>query len=67
MKFLLSVCTFVLMFIPLWVYLLADYFLAPEGFLEKFLLLGAGVWLFGGLQLVFVLCGIVAFASLLSD
>jgi polyferredoxin len=39
-----------LCFIPLEIWLLAMYFLQPEGFWPKFFMIGAGLWFGGVLQ-----------------
>ena len=57
----LSAVVAVLCLIPLWVYLLASHCLHPEGFWQHALVMGAGIYLLGGLQfmLFFVLIGII--------
>lgn len=48
---------------PTWIWLTAWYFSAPDGFWQKMLLVGIGLWFLGGLQ--FILAIVLAAALLL--
>ncbi len=61
MKLLISLVFTMLALFPTWMYIAALQVLNPEGFWQNFLLLGAGVWFLGALQiilLIFLVCGI---------
>lgn len=40
--------------IPLWIFLLANHFLSPEGFWQKIVLTGIGLWIGGSIQLFLI-------------
>jgi len=49
---------------PVWLFLLAKHMLAPEGFWQKFVVLGAGVWCLGFIQVVMVVLLFVFLAAI---
>lgn len=50
--------------IPLWVYVLAQHLLKPQGFWQNFVLFGVGVYILGALQLVLFIVWLVFVFSL---
>ncbi len=44
-----------LMLIPSWIFLLAKYLLAPQGFWQNLVLYGLGIYILGGFQVMFFL------------
>ncbi len=59
--------TLAIALIPLWTYLLVRNSLDPQTFWQKFLVLGVGVYLLGGLQIVFLIIWAVILANVFSD
>lgn len=59
LKIIFSVGATVMALIPLWIYLLAKWAFASEGFWQNFILFGLGAWLLGGFQLILVIMLIV--------
>jgi len=57
---LISLGIFIVMNIPAGVFLLVKHCLAPEGFWQKFVVYGLGVYFLGGVQIVFWIIGVVA-------
>ena len=53
--------------IPTWLWLLIYKFVTPEGFWEKFALVGGGLWVFGSLQLVLFMCFLVFIWNVIFD
>ena len=51
-KWILTVFSFGLALIPLWVWLLIYKLTEPTGFWQKFALVGVGVWFFGIAQII---------------
>jgi hypothetical protein len=51
-RLLLSLFATIIAGIPLWVYLIANMLLAPQGFWQNFFLFGIGIWLLGGTQVL---------------
>ena len=51
-KLILSLVSFVLCFIPTWLYLLVKWILSPEGFWQNIILFGVGVWILGSIQVI---------------
>jgi len=56
---LISLGIFIVMNIPVGVFLLVKHCLAPEGFWQKFVTYGLGVYFLGGLQIVFWIIGML--------
>ena len=52
-KWVFGTISFVLALIPTWVVLLVYHFAHPSNFMERFAVLGAGIWFAGGIQLFF--------------
>jgi hypothetical protein len=53
-----TVFIWVLALIPTWIFLGVKSFANPEGFWQNIVLLGVGVWVLGGIQMVFVIGGL---------
>jgi hypothetical protein len=53
-KLLLSTLATVIALIPLWIYWGSYHFLSPEGFWQKLLVFGFGVYILGAIQLMFL-------------
>lgn len=47
-----SLCATALFLIPFWIWLSAWYLMTPEGFWQKALLVGVGLWFLGFFQLI---------------
>ncbi len=58
-KIVLSLIVMAIAAIPLWFYLILQHFLQPEGFWQKLILVGAGFYFLGFLQLIFLIVGVV--------
>ena len=44
--------------IPLWIYLLMNFFLQPTGFWERMVLIGVGTYFLGGTQIILLVVGL---------
>ena len=66
-QIVLTVICFVLMGIPTYFFLILKSILSPEGFWQKFLVYGVGVWFIGGVQIVLFLVAIILVAKLWVD
>jgi hypothetical protein len=44
---------------PTWIYLGIKNMLDPQGFWQNFVLIGAGFWILGGLQILLIILGVV--------
>lgn len=53
-------------FIPTWLYLLARFAFSPDNALTEIFLLGVSLYFLGGLQIVFVIVGVI-FLTVLCD
>lgn len=53
--------------IPLWIWLAAHNMLEPNGFWQEIVVLGLGVWILGGLQIIFVFFLLVWLVALWGD
>ena len=62
-----AVFTLAIALLPLWAYLLVRSSLDPQTFWQKFLILGAGVYLLGGLQIILLIIWAVILANVFSD
>jgi hypothetical protein len=54
-QWLWSLGTLVIALFPTWIWLLCYKIIGPTGFIEKFLVFGAGIWIGGGFQVVLLL------------
>ncbi len=61
---LLSIGAVIIALIPFWFYLLMRFALSPTGFWQNFFLLGLGIWLLGGIQILFLIILIIFLCSL---
>ena len=53
-NWVLSIVCGIIAFIPLWFFLFVQTLLSPEGFWQKFVLYGVGLYFLGSLQLLFL-------------
>lgn len=51
----ISLIALVLALIPFWIYLASRHLFAPKGFWQNLVLAGLGLWLGGGIQIVFLI------------
>lgn len=58
-KLVISVLIVALALTPFWIFLATKHLLDPQDFWQKFLVLGVGVYLLGGLQII-CLCAAIA-------
>lgn len=63
----LSLVTFVLSNIPIYIFLLVKHFLSPNGFWQKLILFGFGVWALGGIQIIFWIFAVVFIYYILKE
>jgi hypothetical protein len=56
MKMLLGFISLLIAGIPTWLWLGFNHFAQPQGFWQKFALMGAGIWFLGGVQLTLAIC-----------
>ena len=49
-KILVSLIALAICLLPTWVFLFIKNALSPEGFWQKFVICGAGIWFLGGIQ-----------------
>jgi hypothetical protein len=61
-----SLAVFVVTFIPTWIFLIAKHYANPEGFWQNMVLLGFGVWIGGGIQILLIIVFIVALNAIWS-
>ena len=59
-KWALSLFLLVLALIPTWAFLLVYHFTRPQGFFEKFAVMGFGIWFGGAFQLFLLLTWVYA-------
>lgn len=57
----------VVMLIPTWVWLAIYKFASPEGFWQNLVLVGAGIWVFGGIQLFFLILWLIVVVYMVVD
>lgn len=57
----------VVMLIPTWLWLAIYKFASPEGFWQNLVLVGGGIWVFGGIQLVFLMFWVIVMVFMLTD
>lgn len=55
MKIILTVISVIVGFIPMIFYFVLANLLSPDGFWQKLLVYGGGIWLLGGLQIIFLI------------
>ncbi|KPJ85444.1 hypothetical protein AMJ57_03060 [Parcubacteria bacterium SG8_24] len=53
--------------IPTWLYILARLLLEPDGFWQEVVVLGLGVWVLGGIQIMLLIFLIYFLVSMWSD
>ena len=53
--------------IPAWIWLLAHTLLEPDGFWQEIVVLGLGVWVLGGLQIIFLIVLLAWLIAVWSD
>lgn len=58
MKIVINIVSAILMFWPTALFLLIKSLIHPVGFWENFAVYGGGIWVFGGLQLLFLFLGV---------
>ena len=63
LKIVFSVIALGIALIPAWIYWFVHSLLQPQGFWQNLILLGAGVWVLGTLQIIFL---VVWFAALIA-
>ncbi len=54
-KLTASALTLLLALTPFWLYLTAQHLLDPQGFWQRLLVVGVGVYFLGGLQIIFLI------------
>lgn len=65
-KLTVSLIATVIALIPVWIYLLAKWVFAPEGFWQNFFLSGVGVWLLGSVQVILLVILLIVFFAIWS-
>ncbi len=65
-KILGSIIVTAVMFIPLWFWLILSYLITPVGFWQQFVMMSAGLFFLGVIQLLFLIAGIVVIVVMLT-
>lgn len=60
LKLGLSLAALTIAFIPTWIFLIIKYIANPEGFWQKLVLFGLGLWVGGGIQFFLAVLFVVA-------
>ena len=63
----LSILVTAVAFIPLWIFLIAQNLLSPEGFWQKLVLYGAGIYLLGFTQVILLITWIIVLVAIWTD
>jgi len=61
-KFLFSFCVLAIALLPTWLFLLVRHFATPQGFWQNIVLFGFSAYFLGGLQIIFLVIGIICIA-----